>query len=97
MGRNSIVFGSKKKETRMVRIRRKDELALSARRTTRPHCVVSIVTPATSPSVLQVTSRQEIVSNNMLKIFVARATKRSVLELTMAFPAAIEHSFVAST
>jgi hypothetical protein len=79
----------------MVRIRRKDELALHARRTTRPHCVVSIVTPATSPSVLQVTSRQEIFSNNMLKIFVARATEQSDLELAMLFTAAIEHIFIA--
>jgi hypothetical protein len=79
----------------MVRIRRKDELALRARRKTRPHGVVSIVTPATSPSVLQVTSRQEIVSNNMLKRFVARETEQSDLELTMLFPAAIEHIFIA--
>jgi hypothetical protein len=68
----------------MVRIRRKNELVLRARRTTRPHCVVSIVTPETRLSVLQVTSRQEIVSNNMLKRFVARATERSVLGLTMS-------------
>jgi hypothetical protein len=79
----------------MVRIRGKEELALRERRTIRPHYVVSIVTPATSPSVLQVTSRQEIVSNNMLKRFVARATERSDLELTMLFPAAIDHIFIA--
>jgi hypothetical protein len=57
--------------------------------------VVSIVTPATSPSVLQVTSRQEIVSNNMLKRFVAQATEQRDLELTKFFPAAIEHIFIA--
>jgi hypothetical protein len=78
----------------MVRIRRKDELALRARRTTRPHGVVGIVTRATSPSVLQVTSRQEIVSNSMLKRFVARATEQSDLELAMLCPAAIEHIFI---
>jgi hypothetical protein len=75
MGRNTIVFHSKKKETRMVRIRQNDELALPAKRTAIPRYVASTVIPVTSPSVLQVTSRHEIVSNNMLRRFVARATE----------------------
>jgi hypothetical protein len=59
----------------MVRVRQNDELALRARRTARPCYVASTVIPVTSPCVLQFTSRHEIVSNSMLRRFVARATE----------------------
>jgi hypothetical protein len=59
----------------MVRIRQNDDIALPGRRTARPLYVASTDIPVTSPSVLQVTIRQEIVSNSMLRRFFARATE----------------------
>jgi hypothetical protein len=75
MGRNTIVFHSKKKETRMARIRQNDELALRARRPAKPSYAVSTVIPVTNPSVLKFTSRHEMVSNSMLRRFVAQVTE----------------------
>jgi hypothetical protein len=89
------VFHSKNKETRMVRIRQRDELALPERKTTRPSYVASTAIPVTRHYVLQVTSRREIVSNNMLRRFVARATERRDLERTHHFFPAVR-SIVAS-
>jgi hypothetical protein len=59
----------------MVKIRQNDELALPERRTARPRYVAITVIRVTSHSVLQVTSRHEIVSNSMLRRSVARATE----------------------